>query len=68
MKILCIKSFHEVMESVGWIVNQCLARSLSDSGNRRNLRASSVTPLYLTVSQTSIKIFRCAFGFSLGNP
>ena len=44
------KSFHEVMESGGWLVNQCLVRSLSDSGNRRNLRASSVTPLYLTVS------------------
>ena len=38
------KSFHEVMELDGWLVNQCLARSLSDSRNRRNLRASSITP------------------------
>ena len=52
----CTKSFHEVMEFCGWLVNQCLARSLSDNGNRRNLRASSVTPLYLTMSQTSIKL------------
>ena len=71
-KILVInfytKSFNEVMESGGWLVNQCFSRSLSDSGNRRNLRASSVTPLYLTVSQTSIKLVKCAFKFSLGNP
>ena len=45
----CTKSFHEVIESIGWLVNQCLAQLLSDSGNRRNMRASSVTPLYLTV-------------------
>ena len=61
------KSFHEVMESGNCLVNQCLAQSLSDSGNKRNMRASSVTPLYLTMSQTSIKIVICAFGFSLGN-
>ena len=36
-----------VMESGGWLVNQCLARSLSDSGNIPNLRASSVTPIIL---------------------
>ena len=62
------KSFHEVMESRGWLVNQCLARSLSDNGNIRSLRASSVTPLYLIVSQTSIKLIKCAFEFSLGSP
>ena len=65
---LCTKSFHKVMESGGWLVNQFLARSLSDNGNSRSLRASSVTPLYLTISQTSIKLVKCAFGFSLGNP
>ena len=56
------------MESGGWLVNQCLARSLSDNGNSRSMRASSVTMLYLTVSQTSIKLVKCAFGFSVGNP
>ena len=50
VKNICTKSFHEVMESGGWLVNQCLARSLSDNGSRRNLKASFVTPLYLTVS------------------
>ena len=62
------KSIHEVMESGGWLVNQCLARSLSDNGNRHNLRASLITPLYLTVSHTSIKLVKCAFRFSVDNP
>ena len=50
------------------MVNQFLARLLSDNGNSRSLRASSVTPLYLTVSQTSIKLVKYAFEFSLGSP
>ena len=64
----CTKSFHEVMESGGWLVNQCLARSLSDNGNSYSLRASLVTTLYLSLSQTSIKLVKCAFRFSLGSP
>ena len=50
------------------MVNQCLTRSLSDNGNRYSMRASLVIPLYLTVSQTSIKLVKCAFRFSLGSP
>ena len=50
------------------MVNQYVARSLSDNGNSRSLSASSVTPLFLTVSQISIKLVKCAFRFSLGNP
>ena len=62
------KSFHEIMESGGWFVNQCLALSPSESGNNLNLSASSVTPLYFTVPHTSMKFFRSVFGFSLGSP
>ena len=49
----CTKSFHEVMESEGWLVNQCLALSPSESRNNLSLSAFSVTPLYLTVSHDS---------------
>ena len=61
-------TFHEVMESGGLLVNQCLALSPSESGNKLNMSASSVTLLYLIVSQTSRKLVKCIFGFSLGNP
>ena len=64
----CTKSFHEVMESGGWLVNQCLALSPNESGNNLNLSASFVTPLYLTMSHTSMKFVKCVFGFSLGIP
>ena len=43
------------MESSCWLVNQCLALSPSESRNNLNLSASSITPLYLTVSHTSMK-------------
>ena len=45
----------------------CDTLSPSESGNNLNLSASSVTPLYLIVSQTSRKLVKCKFGFSLGN-
>ena len=44
------KSFHEIMESGGWLVNRCLALSPNKSGNNLSLSTSSVTPLYFTMS------------------
>ena len=60
----CTKSFHEVMESDGWLTNQCLALFLGDNRNNHSLRASFVTTLYLVVSHTSMKFVRCLFGFT----
>ena len=51
----CAKSSQVVMDPEGKEWSQVFALSLREKGNTLNLTASSVTPLYLKVSQISMK-------------
>ena len=53
---LFTNSSHDVMESGGSEISQCLAFSFNENGNNQRQMASSLTPLYFTVSQTSRKL------------
>ena len=57
-----------MMESGGSEVRHCLTLSLKDSENNLSRMASSVTPLYFTMSHTSKKLVKLVLGSSLGNP
>ena len=49
------KSSHDVIESSGSEMSQCLPLSFNENGNNLSRIASSLTPLYFTVSHTSKK-------------
>ena len=49
------KSSHDVIEFGGYEMSQCLALSFNDNGDNLSRIASSLTPLYFTVSHTSKK-------------
>ena len=47
------KSSHDVIESGGFEISQCLAFSFNENGNNLSRITSLLTPLYFTVSHTS---------------
>ena len=50
------KSSHDVIEFGGSEINHCLALSFYENGNNRSRIASSLTPLFFTLSHTSKKL------------
>ena len=49
-----------MIELAGSEVSHCLALSLKDNGNSLSHMASSVTPLYFTLSHNSKKLVKCS--------